>query len=54
MTPAEIGGAIEVFLQLEPEIQKGIVALIHLIHKPNPMIPVPVVTQAISATSSGE
>lgn len=34
MTPAEIAAAIEAFLQLEPEIQKGIVALIHLIHKP--------------------
>ena len=30
MTPEEIAAALEVFNLLEPEVQKGIVALIHL------------------------
>ena len=33
MTPEEIMAAIEAFNLLEPEAQKGIVALIHLFHK---------------------
>jgi hypothetical protein len=36
MTPEEIALAVQAFLELEPELQKGIVALVHLIHKPNP------------------
>jgi hypothetical protein len=32
MTPAEIQAAIQAFQLLEPQAQKGIAALIHLIH----------------------
>lgn len=33
MTPEEIALAVQAFMQLEPEVQKGIVALVHLFHK---------------------
>jgi len=33
MTPQEIAAAIEAFNLLEPEAQKGIATLIHLVHK---------------------
>lgn len=46
MTPAEVALAIQAFLELEPDIQKGIVGLIHLIHKPKPTIAPVVVFQA--------
>lgn len=36
MTPAEIEAAIEAFNLLEPEVQKGVAALIHLLHKSPP------------------
>jgi hypothetical protein len=36
MTPAEIDAAIEAFNLLEPEVQKGIAALIHVLHKKPP------------------
>lgn len=40
MTPAEIEAAVQAFLELEPEIQKGVAALIHLIHhKSKPATP---------------
>ena len=35
MTPAEIEAAIEAFNLLEPEVQKGVAALIHLLQKPS-------------------
>lgn len=37
MTPEEIALAIQAFLDLEPEIQKGIVGLVHLFHKQKKM-----------------
>lgn len=36
MNPAEIQAAIEAFQLLEPEVQKGIVGLIHLLHRKPP------------------
>ena len=33
MTPAEIEAAIQAFQLLEPQIQKEVAALIHLVHK---------------------
>jgi hypothetical protein len=45
MTPAEVALAIQAFLELEPEVQKGIVGLIHLIHNPKPTIPPVVIFQ---------
>lgn len=36
MTPAEIDAAIQAFQLLEPEMQKGVAALIHVMHKKPP------------------
>jgi hypothetical protein len=44
LNPAEIIAAIEAFKELEPEIQKGIVAIIHLFHKKKQPTPAPAVT----------
>ena len=41
MNPAEIIAAIEAFKELEPEIQKGIGAIIHLFHKKKQPAPAP-------------
>lgn len=40
MTPEEIALAVQAFMQLEPEVQKGIVALVHLFHKSKTSLPV--------------
>jgi hypothetical protein len=39
MSPEEIAIAIQAFLELEPEIQRGIVSLLHLIQKSKPGSP---------------
>jgi len=39
MTPEEIALALQAFVELEPEVQKGIVALVHLFHKPKAAAP---------------
>ena len=36
MNSQEIALAVQAFLELEPEIQKAIVALVHLFHKSKP------------------
>ena len=36
MSPAEIIAAVQAFNLLEPEAQRGIVALIHVLHKKSP------------------
>ena len=41
MTPEEIALALQAFVELEPEVQKGIVALVHLFHKPKAAAPSP-------------
>jgi hypothetical protein len=41
MSPAEIIAAVEAFKDLEPEIQKGIGAIIHLFHKKKQANPAP-------------
>lgn len=60
MTPEEIALAIQAFIELEPEAQKGIMAalkgvvgLVHLLHKPKPVIAAPVLVPP-PATPSGE
>jgi hypothetical protein len=48
MNAAEILAAIQAFNLLEPEVQKGIVALIHLLAKPKqPPPPPPVFTPTV-------
>lgn len=51
MSPAEIALAIQAFLELEPEIQNGIVALVHLIHKPKPAVPAVTIVQTEGHTA---
>ena len=38
MTPEEIQAALEAFQLLEPEVQKGVAGLIHLLHKKPPTL----------------
>lgn len=37
MTPEEISLAVQAFLELEPEIQKAVVAIVHLLRKRKPL-----------------
>lgn len=56
MTPDEILAAIEAFVQLEPEIQKGIVSLVRLIHqrrRTEATVPKPTLAAPNAASSSG-
>ena len=58
MTPAEIIAAIQAFTQLEPELQKGVAALISFLAgkqatKVQPLIPpVPIPVPGTSSTST--
>jgi hypothetical protein len=49
MTPSEIIAAVEAFKDLEPEIQKGIGAIIHLFHKKKQPATAPMPTTPPSA-----
>jgi hypothetical protein len=44
VNPAEIIAAVEAFKDLEPEIQKGIAAIIHLFHHKKKLQSPPAVT----------
>ena len=53
MTPQEIALAIQAFMELEPEVQKGIVAIVHLFHKPKVAAAPVVASPAAGQPASG-
>lgn len=48
MTPEAILAAVQAFQILEPEVQRGIVALYHLAHGTPPLTPQDYINQAIA------